>query len=374
MCTHLIPPHSYLLSSLVAPTPTTNRCGALWSETGCPEVFTKGPNDGPNEDYVETSLVSQDGCVYQCKEYPYNGYCKLYDPDSGPDENGDGQGDWGALGWELKGSCTGTLSPTPAQVLPLWSLEGCPEDIYELYGDYEKDGYVQNPAGTVWQCISSFAGQCGQPGYEPGVDYAGHGALYLQAWSLKGSCTGILLPSDYYAGEALPVWEKVGCPNVWDEDVTYQPADYVAAGSIVFRCKDAPDNGFCNMIKPEGTAGHSGTLGWTAIGSCSGTSKCCLHLTHMFSMNIILINSWNNSFLLLFFFQTSVAPTSAPNCGDVPLYESGKTWEDDEQQVYVADGTVYQCKGGVYKFWCDNAAYAPDGQYGNQAWNEVGSC
>ena len=79
-------------------------------------------------------------------------------------------------------------------------------------------------------------------------------------------------------------------------------------------------------------------------------------------------------FVSLFFFQTSVAPTSAPNCGDVPLYESGKTWEDDEQQVYVADGTVYQCKGGVYKFWCDNAAYAPDGQYGNQAWNEVGSC
>ena len=132
--------------------------------------------------------------------------------------------------------------------------------------------------GEVWECISN-SGRCGQAGYEPGVNYPGFGALYLEAWKpLMESCSG---PNpnpnlgDALMGES-PAWEKLGCPEEYDSEVTYEEGDnVVASGNIVYECKGFPDTQFCNLISPEGSNGWPGSLGWTTVGSCDGTSELC---------------------------------------------------------------------------------------------------
>lgn len=175
--------------------------------------------------------------------------------------------------------------PAPGPALPAWSFGGCPPAFKLCVKSpcfYQSDEFKAFPYvevdGEVWECISN-SGRCGQAGYEPGKDYPGFGALYLEAWKpLMKSCSG---PNpnpnlDAFQGESLPAWEKLGCPEGYDSEVTYEEGDNVVAfGNIVYECKGSPDTQFCSLISPEGSNGWPGSLGWTTVGSCDGTSELC---------------------------------------------------------------------------------------------------
>jgi hypothetical protein len=82
-------------------------------------------------------------------------------------------------------------------------------------------------------------------------------------------------PTSSPTREALPAWEKTGCPEEYVANKSYDAGEVASAyGSQVFECKPWPDQGYCQLFSPEDEV--NGAMGWTLIGGCGGTSECCL--------------------------------------------------------------------------------------------------
>jgi len=195
----------------------------------------------------------------QCKGFPYNGLCGQ----SGYEPGGDPT--YYLIAWTSRGSCTGTLQPSPAPTtvpLPVWEKTGCPEeydDDPESVTSYGEGDFVSLD-GVVYKCTNV---RCNQDGYEP------DSALGEETWDIEGSCTGTIAPS---TGPNLPAWSLgPGCPQEfqWGEDVNgvvtvgipsaYEADTYVHVNERVYQCKDGVNAGFCKIHAPDGTFGY---LGW----------------------------------------------------------------------------------------------------------------
>jgi len=59
---------------------------------------------------------------------------------------------------------------------------------------------------------------------------------------------------------------------------------------------------------------------------------------------------------------------AAPVLPGYPTYVPGNNYKPGDR--VIASGTVYECE--KYETWCSNAAYAPTGIYGDQAWITIG--
>lgn len=57
--------------------------------------------------------------------------------------------------------------------------------------------------------------------------------------------------------------------------------------------------------------------------------------------------------------------------GELSEYDPSKTDYIGGDQVFQ-NGTVYECRGGVYTGWCNQSAYSPAGASGHMAWIEIG--
>ena len=119
-----------------------------WEKIGCPEEYSS------NEVYTNGTVVALNEVVYMCKQYPDAGFCRSYRPDS----------DYGDLGWEKLGSCTGTIAPTdapiisptaPPSVKPTyeeWARVGCPEAFDESLATAYTAGETVERSGVVYEC------------------------------------------------------------------------------------------------------------------------------------------------------------------------------------------------------------------------------
>merc|ERR1712029_560623 len=142
--------------------------------------------------------------VFRCKAWPYSGHCGQFAPL-------DLQG--GNLGWELAGSCDGSMGPTASPAFDRLGFigSGCPGEYSASRTDYEAGDQVavtvsSSPERKVlYQCREyPNAGFCNQSGYAPGVS-----SYDYMAWSLLGACTGTLSPTSTptaYSGTC--VYEK----------------------------------------------------------------------------------------------------------------------------------------------------------------------
>ena len=117
---------------------------------------------------------------------------------------------------------------------------------------------------------------------------------------------------------------------------------------LVYKCKAWPYSGFCGQFSPLDTAG--GSLGWTYVGGCTGTS----------------------------------APTTAPTYDPATViagcpadYNSASTSYVAGSQVALTVGAsklVYQCKAWPNSGYCTQSTYAPGGTYSDMGWTLVGPC
>lgn len=150
----------------IAPTdfPTASPV-AIWDKTGCPEAY-----NSTDESYEDGSEVSVDDMVYKCKPYPEEGFCIVHSPDS----------QYGYLGWESLGSCSGTLSPT---VSP-GGGSGCPTAFDASTAYAAGDSVSVN--SNIYECKSwPNSLRCSQAGFEPGTSQH-----WSMAWEMVGSCAG----------------------------------------------------------------------------------------------------------------------------------------------------------------------------------------
>ena len=115
-CTQFAPDHwsqlgwikvGFCDGSTIAPTTSPNFNRLIEIEGGCPEQFSTAIEYKAGDQVsVFVDKSSEQALVYECKEYPYSGYCsaghEVFAPYS---VNGD-------MGWNLLGYCAGTSSPT----------------------------------------------------------------------------------------------------------------------------------------------------------------------------------------------------------------------------------------------------------------------
>ena len=82
-------------SGTIAPTASPTRPNLpVWEKTGCPDSYDTTTN------YEEGDTVSAYGIyVYKCKVWPDTGFCWLFSPENVQ---------YGSLGWERIGGCSGT--------------------------------------------------------------------------------------------------------------------------------------------------------------------------------------------------------------------------------------------------------------------------
>ncbi|KAL3782898.1 hypothetical protein ACHAW5_009069 [Stephanodiscus triporus] len=167
-------------------------------------------------------------------------------------------------------ACSGTAvvpAPTPPPTPALWASGGCPE-AYAANTRVAPGASVsvtKDGVSLVYTCTtdanSSF---CPQAGYEPGT-----GTHWELAWTLSGSCTGSLSPTESPIS-SLP--NQGGCPSLWTTSVEYRGGDKVSKNGMVFQCNAYPISLFCSQTGYEPLlASGIWESAWTALGPCTGT-------------------------------------------------------------------------------------------------------
>eukprot|EP00970_Alexandrium_tamarense_P001277 scaffold131_cov206-Alexandrium_tamarense.AAC.17 len=321
----------------------------LEDQSGCPEAFDDSV-EYEGGDRVSVAIDADRSLVYVCAASPNDGYCNQYEP-----------GHWSKLGWTVTGYCEGTIAPTGSPVFdPARDQFGCPE-AFDEDAEYEASDKVSTPVtadtSLVWQCSSDVheASYCNQqvPGNE-----------FKQGWKLLGHCTGTVAPTASPAFDALTEVGD-GCPDVYDEDATYEPSDTVAvfipddlngARAVVYQCKsDVHMAQYCNAGVNFAPGTDNSAMGWSVIGSCDGTiaptaapiafSGPCQWLN---GTNTVDIDAWDTA--------------------DLATYEKGTRVRKG--------GDVYKCKGYPFYLWCRNPAYEPGNANGiwADAWTAAGEC
>ena len=144
----------------------------------------------------------------------------------------------------------------------------------------------------------------------------------------------------------LPLWDGVGCPDLYETHTIYHENDRViGADGYVYQCKVYPYSGSCGQQGFEpGESSSSWSVAWDRLGSCEGT----------------------------------IAPTSSPNynlnvVGGCPG-EYTKEGVYDEGDMVSLNGIVYKCNPFPFSAWCSHDDYAPDSKAGEDAWEVLGLC
>ena len=305
---------------------------AAWSGVGCPNAYVAGGS------YVEGSLVAVGTLVYECKTGPASGWCPLagYMP---------GTGTAWVEAWTIKGSCNPAIALTPAPTTlaptsPAWSGVGCP--ITYVAGTAYVEGSTVAVDHMVYQC--KVPGWCTQAGYTPGT-----GTFWLEAWTVKGSCSGTIAPTTL-----SPTAKQAGCPSAWVSGTVYTAGAMVSTGGKSFQCNAYPMSLFCGQTGYEPNTekfGGAYKLAWTTIGTCVGTLA-----------------------------PTTASPSVTPVYtvgGACPAaYAAGATYSAGSKVTTVTAGgkNVYQCKAFPYSGYCGQAGYEPNGTYGSMGWTLLGVC
>jgi len=219
-----------------------------WSKIGCPMEFVR------YKTYDAGEAVTVNGIVYECLSSggPIT-FCGAtgFEPGSGMA--------W-THAWELKGSCTGTISPTssPVYPYPTWTGFGCPEPFDEnvVY----KPGQKVSWNGLALECKEYPESQyCNMDYFVPGDIYQN------MAWNVLGTCSGSIAPT------ASPIHDGPSfgeCPDSYVPGTsTYTAGTQVERNGLVYECTSSQYYFYCPYFTyaPGTTYGY---MAWNVIGWC----------------------------------------------------------------------------------------------------------
>lgn len=204
--------------------PTNAPTKARWSGVGCPKVFDE------DEVYAEGEKVKgEDGYVYECKPFPYSGYCGQAGFEPGK------VGSAWTEAWTLLGSCSGTIEPTSSPNYDLAAFGGCPDE-FDAAVTYEAGDKVAYN-GIAFQCKEyPYSAWCSHDSYAP------LSTLGKEAWEVLGTCEGTMRPT------SSPVFDELvdvdGCPDDFVEGTQYEAGDRVTLPldgdrGVVYKCPDS---------------------------------------------------------------------------------------------------------------------------------------
>mmetsp|Transcript_29431 Transcript_29431/g.66001 ORF Transcript_29431/g.66001 Transcript_29431/m.66001 type:complete len:578 (+) Transcript_29431:313-2046(+) len=185
-----------------------------------------------------------------------------------------------------------------------------------------------------YQCVDGAYGvYCKSPDFNPdGI----HGSV---AWTQESAeCTGAAGSQATTTAAPPQPWSGAGCPEAYAAGTSYDAADTVSSGGLVYECAAAPNNLFC------GQAGYEPGTGdvWTILGSCTG----------------------------------SMAPTGSPafttltDMGGCPSkWAAGATYEEGDK--VSSGGLVFECRAFPFSSHCGQAGYEPISEANGEAWKDA---
>ena len=187
---------------------------------------SKAPTDNPSKS--PTQSPTPDDCVrtvvYQCREFPYEGWCKQMEPQECIDPD--------TCGWKAVGFCRGTRSPTAS---PTRYTGTC---RYDKCVDVE---------GTETSTVSTCNGVSD-------CTCTGSGETEVCTKTTKTINT-VCTPTDV---------------NNYSSSATYDAHDVVRVGRKRFKCKDFPSTGWCsNGVLYAPLTGPYWTMAWDEDGMCT---------------------------------------------------------------------------------------------------------
>jgi len=256
---------------VVTTSPTTASGGG-----GCPTEWSAGDinkyKEGQRVSVTKTTtpLVKM---VYQCKAWPYSGYCGQFSP-----LNAAG----GMLGWDLIGGCSGTITPTgsPTHNPATTVINGCPNEYSSTVTTY-KAGDQVSLNKMVYQCREwPNEGWCKQKEYKPAGPYSD------MAWTVVGPCDGTMTPTvapSAFTGACKYIKVVTTTPTptpvvydilTWSSGTLYEAGDRVRIGATTYVCKPWPFYFWCRMsaYQPKLTSSGLWTEAWETGGSCEYVS------------------------------------------------------------------------------------------------------
>lgn len=160
---------------------------------GCPPTYSKATKyEAGDVVSVVLSTLPERVVVYECKSWPNGAYCNAGEDFSPESDNA-------AMGWTLKGSCSGTMSPSAAPIVYpdpkcRW-YNGTQAVIITNWATASLSTYV---AGTrvrkedrIYKCKGyPYSLWCKMAAYEPEET-----AYWADAWVTAGTCVDMLAPT-----------------------------------------------------------------------------------------------------------------------------------------------------------------------------------
>eukprot|EP00804_Cyclotella_cryptica_P027202 CCRYP_017186-RA/>CCRYP_017186-RA protein AED:0.06 eAED:0.06 QI:222/0.5/0.33/1/0.5/0.33/3/309/676 len=160
---------------------------------GCPRVYSKTTKY--EEGDLVSVVVSADparAVVYECKGWPQGAYCNAGENFSPESANA-------AMGWTLKGSCTGTMTPTASPIAypdPKCRWYNGTQPV--IIRNWSAGSLSTYTAGTrvrkhdrIYKCKSyPYSLWCKMAAYEPETT-----AYWADAWTKAGTCLGMFEPT-----------------------------------------------------------------------------------------------------------------------------------------------------------------------------------
>jgi len=230
-------------ASPVAPT------ASQFEGKGCPQAYAVGG------DYSAGDKVEYKGRVYECKQWPYSGFCGQANYEPGTT--------YGNMGWNPLGWCDGTIKPTAAPTIDP-NAPGCPP-VYDPSVVYQSGMNVEKD-NVVYKCRNyPEGGYCNAgPNFAPGSTNSAMG------WIKVGSCDGTIAPtaSPVHAGT-----DSGGCNHPYRESdlATYKAGVRVESNGFIFECvSDIHASKYCSQLA-YAPGGMYWSMGWKKIGWCDGT-------------------------------------------------------------------------------------------------------
>ncbi len=249
---------------------------------GCPNEYENGA-EYEEGDKVSVTVGDDFSKIYQCKGWPFTGYCgqDIYSP-ANAQKGCNGEVCW-PTAWTYIGGCSGTITPTATPTFDP-NVGGCPNE-YENGAEYGEGDKVSVTVGDdfskIYQCKGwPYSGYCGDETYSPLNNQKGcNGAVcWPTAWTYIGGCSGTIAPTGAPIFTSLAQWGKVGCPDEYvANNSNYKGGDHVSISKnedntygIVWKCKEGTTEPWC---RSEGYAPGTqyGGQAWEKVGHCEGT-------------------------------------------------------------------------------------------------------
>jgi len=213
-----------LTGSTIAPTTAPNFSQLTEVGDGCSNVYDTGATYEAGDE-VSILSNSDERLVFVCKEWPYEAYCNAGERFSPASVNHE-------MGWDLKGYCQGTLSPTTSPIAYpdgtcRW-YNGTTPVIIDHWSESDVSTYV---AGTrvrigdeIFKC-KNYPNSlwCKFPIYKPIEFFA-----WDDAWTRAGTCVGAFAPT------TTPTKSPSTSPTQFPVVVINVPASMLVKSHLLF--------------------------------------------------------------------------------------------------------------------------------------------